>query len=169
MTSGPPPMPNAVPGSPAPAPGAELRAAAAFEKVLAALEDSSAGLVRSAELVEDDALASALIEISDKRLDARTRLVTVAAESSLQVREQPAGTVRGALRRGWMRLQASVSGDEQVMETAIGEEDSLAAACHQALEHDLPKELADLVRATRDEVVKGRDLLQSWRETAAGL
>jgi hypothetical protein len=127
-----------------------------------ALGDAAAGLRRAADLVEDDALAGALIEMSRRQGAAQSAIVRTAVENGIDAARAPDGTLGGVLRRGWMRPRAALSGDRAVVELALDEETDTIEALDVALAGDPPDEVARRVRTARDQVQEGRALLENW-------
>lgn len=146
----------------APDPSAEIR------DLLERMHDSIVGLQKAAGLVTDDSLTRYLAGMEGRREDALQTVGADAADAGIEPVADPSGTAIGTLRRGWMSLEASIDGDEQVVETVIDQEQSMLDAIEDALTLDLPTGVARRLRTTAGEL--GSDLtgLSEWQSTEDG-
>lgn len=135
----------------------------AVDEVTSSLFDAAAGLDKAAELIDDDSLASVLAEMAERRRVDRGRILAAAVDTKMRPDEGSPGTVPGALRRGWMRLEAAIAGDGAVVETITDAEGDLLEDIDRALGHDLPKGVADEMRRAREAIVNARSMLEDWK------
>lgn len=128
------------------------------------MSDSVAGLQKAAGLVSDGSLARFLAGIAERREDALDAVTAVAADTEIVPVADPSGTAAGALRRGWMRLEASIDGDEQVVGTVIDQEQSMLEAIEDALTLDLPDGVGRRLRGIAGELGSHLAGLAEWRD-----
>jgi hypothetical protein len=133
-----------------------------LSEVVGALRDSSQGLEKAAELVDDRAVGAALVEMSEMRRTAADTVVALAADAGVVIDRAPDGSFAGALRRGWMSLEANIDGDRQIIDTVISQEDALVGSVDEALGSSIPQAVKDQLRLTAIQVRDGVQLLSNW-------
>lgn len=136
--------------------------------LLERMHDSIVGLQKAAALVSDDSLTRYLAGMAERREDTLQAVSADAADAGIEPIADPSGTAVEMLRRGWMHLEASVDGDEQVVGTVIDQEQSMLEAIEDVLTLDLPTGVARRLRTIAGEL--GSDLtgLSEWQSTEDG-
>ena len=150
-------------GRPPTPPLSDRDAVAAIDGVVGRLTDSASGLRRAASLVEDDALTRFLAGLVERREASRDTLVATAEGAGLQPSGDPDESLVEQLRRGWMRLEATMDGDEAIIGTAIDEERDLLREVDRALGLALPDAVLRELRTVSGEIGADITSLQEWR------
>ncbi len=128
----------------------------ALQEAMRALKDSAEGLARAAELVDDEGTAGALRGMADSRRAALGAVMDEeAVGAGVRIGDEVGGSVGGALRRGWMRLEAGVADDDAVVGTVIDEEEHVVDHLSRAIDRGLPGDLGEVLRTTSLEVQDG--------------
>lgn len=145
-----------------PDPATEIRG------LLEEMHDSVVGLQKAAALVSDDTPTRYLAGMAKRREYALQAVAADSADAGIGPVAEPSGTAAGTLRRGWMRLEASIDGDEQVVETVTDQEQSMQGTIEDVLALDLPVGVERRLRTIAGEL--GSDLtgLTEWRHTGDG-
>jgi hypothetical protein len=130
------------------------------DDVLSALADSAARLRRAANVVEDEAATSELARMADRRSLGGSRIIEAAVGAGMRRPKGYGGTVGGALRRGWIRLEAALSGDDEVIETVAHEESQVAQMLERAIDGVLPSEVDEAIRTVWSEISDDTKLLK---------
>lgn len=139
-----------------------------IRELMERMHDSVTGLQKAAGLVSDDSLTRYLAGMAERREDALQAVSADAADAGIEPIADPSGTAVEMLRRGWMRLEASIDGDEQVVGTVTDQEQSMLVAIEDVLTLDLPAGVERRLRTIAGEL--GSDLtgLSEWRRTEDG-
>lgn len=108
--------------------------------------DGQEGFRDSAEAVKDAELKTLFFEYSQQRAQFGAVLMELVRE--LGGDPTHSGSTAGALHRGWIDLKSAITGgsDEAILDECERGEDSAKDAYKDALEKDLPGNIADVVR-----------------------
>lgn len=132
-----------------------------LRKVLEALRDSAEGLHQAADIVDDNAASSVLEDMSNMRETAVETVITLSADAGVVIDADVDGGLEGKLRRGWMRLEEVMAGDDAVIDTVISQEDRLLGTLDSALGTDLPQMVKDQLRLADAQVRDGVRILSN--------
>lgn len=135
---------------------------ARIHDVLERMHDSVVGLRKAAGLVSDDSLTRYLAGMTERREETLQTLSAAVADAGIEPVEDPSGTAVEALRRGWMRLEASIDGDEQVVRTVIDQEQSMLEDIEDARAIGLPTGVERRLRAIAGELGSDITGLSEW-------
>lgn len=131
--------------------------------VVAAVRDSATGLATAADLVSSGPLEDRLGDLAEARRHDAAALANVVAETGpLEALSVPTGTLE-ALRRGWMRVEAALASDGDVVSTVVAQEQRLASLLEEAVDRGLPDDAEARVRATHLAVLDGLEALSTSR------
>ena len=108
--------------------------------------DGQEGFREAAEGVKDSELKTLFYEYSQQRAQFGAVLMELVRE--LGGDPTHSGSAAGAIHRGWMDLKAAITGgsEESILNEAERGEDSAKDAYKDALEKNLPANIADVVR-----------------------
>lgn len=140
-----------------------------LEGLIQTLEDGKTGFRQAAVASKDPELARALTELSEQRAELSAQMQTLGAVYGESAYDQET-SVAGALHRGWIDLKAAIASDNAhgILAECERGEDHAVAEFRQAIEHDLPSNVrevverqAAVVEATHDHVKRLRDLAKA--------
>lgn len=129
-------------------------------------KDGQEGFKQAAEGVENSALKSAFYEFGQQRAQFVGELQGLVRE--LGGDPENSGTFSGALHRGWINIKSVVTGkdDAAILNEAERGEDVAKNTYTEALELNLPANVASIVQAQYVGVKAAHDNVKSWRDSA---
>lgn len=135
--------------------------------VIKSLEDGQKGFAETGEHLKDETLKRYFLAESLKRANFRAELENELHRAGMaDVKES--GTTSGALHRSWADLKAKLGGgDHAMLESAEAGEDTAKKAYKDALEHELPLPIRQLLTAQQEHVQKSHDYVKSQRDAVA--
>jgi uncharacterized protein (TIGR02284 family) len=135
--------------------------------VIKSLQDGQKGFADIGEHLKDDTLKRYFLAESLKRANFRAELENELHRAGMaDVKES--GSTAGALHRAWGDVKAKLGGgDHQLLETAEQGEDVAKKAYKDALEHDLPLPLRQLLTEQQAHVNNAHDYVKSHRDALA--
>jgi uncharacterized protein (TIGR02284 family) len=135
--------------------------------VIKSLQDGQKGFADIGEHLKDDTLKRYFLAESLKRANFRAELENELHRAGM-VDVKESGSASGALHRAWGDLKAKLgAGDHQLLETAEQGEDVAKKAYKDALEHDLPLPLRQLLTEQQAHVINAHDYVKSHRDALA--
>jgi len=135
--------------------------------VIKSLQDGQKGFGEIGEHLKDDMLKRYFLAESLKRANFRAELENELHRAGMaDVVES--GTVSGALHRVWAGLKARLGGgDHTLLETAEQGEDEAKKAYKDALEHDLPLPVRQLLTEQQAHILCSHDYVRAHRDALA--
>ena len=135
-----------------------------LKSVIQVLEDGQKGMAEIGEHLKDETLKRYFLAESLKRAGFRGIL-----ESELHrqgVRDvHESGTTTGALYRAWVELKVKLGGgDRTLLETAEQAEDETWQAYQDALNHNLPLPIRQVLADQLSHILSSRDYVRDHRE-----
>jgi uncharacterized protein (TIGR02284 family) len=132
--------------------------------VIKNLEDGQKGFADLGEHVQDPTLKRYFLAESLKRANFRAELENELHRAGMaDVKES--GTTSGALHRTWADVKAKLGGgDHAMLETAEQGEDTAKKAYSDALEHDLPLPIRQLLAEQQSHVLTSHDYVKRERD-----
>ncbi len=129
-------------------------------------KDGQEGFKTAAENVEDSNMKSLFYDLSQQR-------ARFAGELQQQVRRlgsepEESGSVAGSMHRGWMNLKTAVTSkdDQAILNECERGEDSAVEAYKEAMEADLPGDIARTVSSQYDDIKAAHDQVRALRNQA---
>lgn len=127
--------------------------------------DSQRGFEKAADIFDDDALASTFRTMGGERGRMAAELRSIGSRYDV---EESDGSMAGDLHRAWMSLKDAVTGDDHaILVTAEEGEDHAVETYEEALDRDLPSEVASIVRRQFADVKDGHDKVRDLRDARA--
>lgn len=135
--------------------------------VIKILEDGQKGFAETGEHLKDETLKRYFLSESLKRANFRAELENELHRAGMaDVKES--GTASGALHRTWADLKAKLGGgDHSLLESAENGEDTAKKTYKDALEHELPMPIRQLLTAQQEHIQKSHDYVKSQRDALA--
>jgi len=136
--------------------------------VIKSLQDGQKGFAEIGEHLKDDTLKRYFLAESLKRANFRAELENELHRAGMaDVSES--GSVAGALHRSWGELKAKlgVGDDHSLLATAEQGEDEAKKAYKDALEHDLPLPIRQLLTEQQAHVMNSHDYVRNHRDALA--
>jgi uncharacterized protein (TIGR02284 family) len=135
--------------------------------VISSLEDGQKGFADIGEHLKDSKLKRYFLAESLKRANFRAELENELHRAGMaDVKES--GTAAGTVRRVWADLKAKMgAGDHGLLETAEQGEDEAVEAYRDALKHDLPLPIREVLNSQQAQVVVSHDFVKSQRDLVA--
>jgi uncharacterized protein (TIGR02284 family) len=136
--------------------------------VIKVLQDGQKGFADIGEHLKDDTLKRYFLAESLKRANFRAELENELHRAGMaDVKES--GTTAGALHRTWGDLKAKLGmgSDHELLETAEQGEDVAKKAYKDALEHDLPLPIRQLLTEQQGHINNSHDYVKSHRDAKA--
>lgn len=135
--------------------------------VIKSLQDGQKGFAEIGEHLKDEKLRLYFLAESLKRANFRAELENELHRAGMaDVSES--GTAAGAARRAWADVKAKLGGgDHTLLETAEQGEDEAKKAYKDALEHDLPLPLRQLLTSQQAHVMNSHDFVRNHRDALA--
>jgi uncharacterized protein (TIGR02284 family) len=135
--------------------------------VIKTLQDSQKGFADIGEHLKDETLKRYFLAESLKRANFRAELENELHRAGIaDVKES--GSTAGAIHRAWGDIKAKLGGgDHTLLETAEAGEDAAKKAYKDALDHDLPLPLRQLLTEQQSHVNNSHDYVKSHRDAEA--
>lgn len=135
--------------------------------VVKTLQDSQKGFADIGEHLKDETLKRYFLAESLKRANFRAELENELHRAGMaDVKES--GSTAGAIHRAWGDIKAKLGGgDHTLLETAEAGEDVAKKAYQDALDHDLPLPLRQLLTEQQSHVNNSHDYVKSHRDAEA--
>src|ERR1700748_1687798 len=140
----------------------------ALNSLINSLIDSQKGFADIGEHLKDDTLKRYFLAESLKRANFRAELENELHRAGMaDVKES--GSTSGALHRAWGDLKAKLGmgSDHELLATAEQGEDVAKKAYNDALEHDLPLPIRQLLTEQQAHVENSHDYVKSHRDAKA--
>jgi uncharacterized protein (TIGR02284 family) len=139
-----------------------------LKSVINVLEDGQKGMAEIGEHLKDEKLKRFFLAESLKRANFRGELENELHRHGVHdVHES--GTTTGKLYRTWAGLKAKLGGgDHTLLETAESAEDEAKDAYADALSHDLPLPLRQLLATQQAEILTAHDFVRDARDAMKG-
>jgi len=141
-----------------------------LQDLVETLDNGQKGFAEAAEKLEGDGqpeLASQFRSYSEQRAQLSRELRDLAATRGEQI--DTGGTVPGAVHRGWLAVKDAIHGSspEGVLDAAEQGEDHAVSEFKDALDKDLPPDIAAVVSRQYEEVRATHDAVRSLRDRAS--
>ena len=138
-----------------------------LRSLINSLQDSQKGFAEIGEHLKDETLKRYFLAESLKRANFRGELENELHRHGIaDVHET--GTTAGAVHRAWGDLKAKLGGgDHTLLETAEQGEDAAKKAYADALEHELPLPLHQLLSEQQEHVLTSHDYVKRHRDALA--
>jgi uncharacterized protein (TIGR02284 family) len=135
--------------------------------VIKSLQDGQKGFAEIGEHLKDETLKRFFLAESLKRANYRAELENELHRAGMaDVSES--GSTAGAIHRAWGELKAKLGGgDHSLLETAEQGEDEAKKAYKEALEHDLPLPIRQLLTAQQAHIIAAHDYVRNSRDAMA--
>ena len=135
--------------------------------VIKSLQDGQKGFADIGEHLKDEKLKLYFLAESQRRAEFRAELENeLHREGMADVSES--GSTTGALHRSWGELKAKLGGgDHTLLETAEQGEDVAKKAYKDALEHELPLPVRQLLAAQQAHVINAHNYVRDHRDALA--
>ena len=135
--------------------------------VIKSLEDGQKGFADVGEHLKEPALKRYFLAESLKRAQFRAELENELHRAGMaDVKES--GSTSGALHRAWADLKAKMGGgDHSMLESAEQGEDEAKKAYKDALEHELPLPIRQLLAEQQSHVMTSHDYVKKQRDAMA--
>ena len=135
-----------------------------LKSVINVLEDGQKGMAEIGEHLKDEGLKQFFLAESLKRANFRGELENELHRQGVHdVHES--GTASGKLYRAWAELKAKLGGgDHTLLETAESAEDEAKDAYKDALSHDLPLPLRQLLTTQQTDIATAHDFVRDARD-----
>jgi uncharacterized protein (TIGR02284 family) len=140
----------------------------ALLSVINSLEDGQKGMAEIGEHLKDEKLKRFFLAESLKRANFRGELENELHRHGIaDVHES--GTVTGAIQRAWASVKAKLGGgDHTLLEGAEQGEDEAKKAYADALAHDLPLPLRQLLTEQQSHIVNSHNFVRDQRDLRKG-
>jgi uncharacterized protein (TIGR02284 family) len=134
--------------------------------VIKTLQDGQRGFADIGEHLKDETLKRYFLAESLKRANFRAELENELHRAGIaDVKES--GSTAGAIHRTWGDIKARLGGgDHTLLETAEAGEDTAKKAYQDALDHDLPLPVRQLLTEQQAHVNNSHDYVKSHRDAA---
>jgi uncharacterized protein (TIGR02284 family) len=135
--------------------------------VIKSLQDGQKGFAEIGEHLKDDKLKRYFLAESLKRANFRAELENELHRAGMaDVSES--GSASGAMHRAWGELKAKLGGgDHALLATAEQGEDEAKKAYKDALEHELPLPIRQLLTEQQAHVMSAHDYVRNHRDELA--
>lgn len=117
-----------------------------LDDVVRVLNDGVRGYHTAADEMSNSILATQMRNLAHSREQALNELMRVAVDETRMTPDEQTGSLTGALHRGWLKIKATVAGDEAVIEAAKTGEDEARSRLEALLAEDLEGEIEAAVR-----------------------
>jgi uncharacterized protein (TIGR02284 family) len=135
--------------------------------VIKSLQDGQKGFADIGEHLKDEKLKRYFLAESLKRAEFRGELESELHRAGIADISE-SGSSAGALHRAWGELKAKLGGgDHTLLETAEQGEDEAKKAYKDALEHDLPLPVRELLSKQQAHVVNAHNYVRDSRDAFA--
>ncbi len=137
-----------------------------LHNVIQSLIDSQEGFKDIGEKLKDETLKRYFLAESLKRASFKGELEDVLVKEGVADAYKESGTVAGALHRTWGDLKAKLGGgDHTLLETAEQGEDKAKKAYADALKHDLPLHIHQLLSTQAAHIQTSHDYVKAARDS----
>jgi uncharacterized protein (TIGR02284 family) len=137
-----------------------------LKDVITSLIDSQEGFKDIGEKLKDETLKRYFLSESLKRASFKGELEDVLIKEGVHDAYKETGSVSGALHRTWGDLKAKLGGnDHTLLETAEQGEDVAKKAYADALKHDLPLPVHQLLSTQAAHVQTSHDYVKAARDS----
>jgi uncharacterized protein (TIGR02284 family) len=135
--------------------------------VIKTLQDGQKGFAEIGEHLKDEILKRYFLAESLKRANFRAELENELHRAGMSD-VSDSGSVAGALHRAWGDLKAKLGGgDHTLLETAEQGEDEAKKAYKDALEHDLPLPIRQVLTEQQAHILTSHDYVRNHRDALA--
>jgi uncharacterized protein (TIGR02284 family) len=136
----------------------------ALNDLIESLKDGEKGFRTASEQVKDPGLKSAFEQLSEQRARfARELQIEVTAFGG---EPEITGSTAAAAHRGWINIKGALGGGEKsILNEAERGEDSAVHSYEQAMNAELPANVATVVRTQFAEVKRAHDRVRDLRDT----
>lgn len=137
-----------------------------LNQLIQTLKDGEEGFKQASEGVTDPEIKVLLLDYSEQRREFAHELQDQVA--SLGNEPQEAGSVLGALHRGWIDIKAAVSGQDEdaiIAECERGE-DAAVETYTEALSQDLPSDLEAIIQRQYVDIKDAHDRIRALERSA---
>ena len=135
-----------------------------LNKLIDTCKDGEYGFRTSAEHVRSEHLRSVFLERAESCRQGATELQQAVVRCGGKPDEHSSAS--GTLHRGWLGLKGVLTGDRD--QAALNEcergEDAALARYREALKHDLPSDIAEIVQRQYEGVKRNHDQIRSLRD-----
>lgn len=133
--------------------------------VVKVLQDGQKGFAEIGERLKDDTLKRFFLAESLKRANFRAELENELHRAGMaDVNES--GTTSASLHRAWEELKAKLgAGDHELLASAEQGEDAAKKAYNDALQHDLPLPVRELLTEQQAHILNAHDYVKSHRDS----
>lgn len=137
-----------------------------LKDVIERLIDGQEGFKEIGEKLQDETLKRYFLAESLKRASFKGELEDVLIKSGVHDAFKETGSVSGAIHRTWGDLKAKMGGgDHTLLETAEQGEDAAKKAYADALKHDLPLPVHQLLSTQAAHVQTSHDYVKAARDS----
>jgi len=137
-----------------------------LKDVIESLIDSQEGFREIGEKLQDETLKRYFLAESLKRASFKGELEDVLIKEGVGDAYKETGSVAGAIHRTWGDLKAKLGGgDHSLLETAESGEDKAKKAYADALKHDLPLPVHQLLSTQAAHVQASHDYVKAARDS----
>jgi uncharacterized protein (TIGR02284 family) len=137
---------------------------AVLKSVINILEDGQKGMAEIGEHLKDETLKRYFLAESLKRASFRGELENELHRHGVHDVHET-GTAAGAVHRAWSELKARLGGgDHTLLVTAEAGEDEAKDAYKDALEHDLPLPIRQLLTEQQTHILMSHDYVRAQRD-----
>jgi uncharacterized protein (TIGR02284 family) len=137
-----------------------------LKDVIETLIDGQEGFKEIGEKLQDETLKRYFLAESLKRASFKGELEDVLIKSGVHDAFKETGSVSGALHRTWGDLKAKLGGgDHTLLETAEQGEDKAKKAYADALKHDLPLPVHQLLSTQAAHIQTSHDYVKAARDS----
>jgi uncharacterized protein (TIGR02284 family) len=136
-----------------------------LNELIETCKDGQEGFKQAAEGVERSDLKSLFFEFSQQRAHFAGELQSLV--QTLGSEPETTGSTAGALHRGWINLKSALTGKDEkaILNECERGEDSAKSTYKDALEKNLPSNIADVVRNQFDSVKMAHDRVKALRDS----
>lgn len=129
-----------------------------LDDVLEVLRDGVRGYTQLAEEIGADRRLF-VEKLAVRRRRNLDTVVSAAAELGYRIEDH--GSLEGAFRRGWTAVREALAGDASAMHEVLAEDSRTLEVIDEALDSKIPDELADVLRASREDIERDVELVRA--------
>ena len=137
-----------------------------LNNLIEACKDGQQGFKEAAEGVERSDLKSLFYEFSQQRSQFAGELQSIV--QTLGGDPETSGSISGAIHRGWINIKSAVTGQDEtaILNECERGEDSAKNTYREALEEELPENVAAIVRNQYEAIMAAHNRVKNLRDTA---